>query len=301
MEKKSGASRVFNILLDIVVVGVIVLWAYFLYREFNLLPSGNENLKFTVFNIKALLFALFLIASITSLFYFNSISEKKNASLPGNERDIDSTVNSILALLKERSPVLPAAAVNEKDRKKDDHADEVADDRITKKFDPLLKILDAKDVKELFNETVRVCGNLLGAKKVSLFLLNSEKNKLVCVKKNGLYAEDEPSKEGDEGLAWYVHTQGKRMYATNIETHPEISRKNNPRYQTKSLIILPLKIFGEEKVGVINMTEKEGENGIFSKTDLEFANMMASLFEQKMENLVLFNTVDNLVKDKPSA
>lgn len=295
MEKKNGAGLVLNILLDVVVIAVIVLWAYYLYREFSQLPSGSENMKFTIFTIKSLLFSLFLIASVTCLFYINSISDKKNQPVAGTDRELHAKLNDVLEQLKNR----PAAAAPDKDKKAEARPEEAAEDKTAKKLEPAAKILDAKDIQELFSDTVNTCGGILGAKKVSLFLLNSEKSRLVCVKKNGFYTGEQGNIETSEGLAWNAHVQGKRMFVTNIETHPGISRKNNPRYQTKSLMILPLKIFGEEKVGVLNMTEKEGENGIFSKSDLEVAGLIARMFEQKMENLVLYDTVDNLVKDKP--
>lgn len=299
MEGRSGAGKALNIILDIIVAAVIVFWAYMLYREFNQLPLNGENRVFTVFNIKVLLFSLFLIASITSLFYFNVIFEKRSrsdSSQPGAasvDRAVIDSLGEIKSMLGKRTPDIEPSP--EKERISEERMEE----NITRKFDQAQRLLSVKDIDSLFSETVISCGNLLGAKRVSLFLVDTEKKKLVCVRKSGFSGADKSAIETSEGLAWYVHNQGKRMYATNVETHPEISRKNDPKYRTKSLIILPLRIFGDEKVGVLNLTEKEGNNGIFTKSDLEFANLLSALFEQKMENLVLYDSLDNVIKDKP--
>lgn len=300
MNERSNAGRILNIILDVVVAAVIVFWAYLLYREFNQLPLSSENRVFSVFNIKVLLFSLFLIASITSLFYFNVIFEKRSRpdaeqnSFAGNsDRKVIDALGEIRELLNKR-PVNAAVEVP-----KEQKTGEQLEEKITRKFDLAQRIFLVKDVNELFTETIQLCGNLVGAKRVSLFLTDPEKKKLVCVKKCGVFSGEKEGIETNGGLDWYVHSQGKRMYATNVETHPEISRKNDPKYRTKSLIILPLRIFGDEKVGVLNMTEKEENEGIFTKSDLEFANLLAAMFEQKMENLVLYDSLDSLIKDKP--
>lgn len=296
--RRTMIRRILNGALIVAVAGVVAVWAYMLNQDFQGLPADTVSLRYSVFNIKVLLFALFLIASITIVYYLNAIMDRKSprdeSSAPGGEdaaRILDRIEDLKKSLHRPAGAPEPAKG----------HSDASPEEKAIRKLEPALKLLWVKTVGELFSQTVETASELTGARRVSLFLYGRDNKKLYSVKTLGSFPQDPAGRgpiEAEEGISWYVFQQGKRLFATNIESHPEIARKNKPQYSTRSLIVIPLKIFGDEKVGVLNLSEKTGDGGVFSKADLELASLIGYYFESRMENFVLYQSVDDLCRDR---
>lgn len=89
-------------------------------------------------------------------------------------------------------------------------------------------------------------------------------------------------KFGDRIAGW-VAIEGKPLFIEDIERDPRFGRKNTPRYTTKSLISLPIKV-NSTVVGVINLNNKKS-NEPFSKVDLYIATELTERISKFLEKL----------------
>jgi putative methionine-R-sulfoxide reductase with GAF domain len=307
-------NKVFKIILAVLVVGIAGLWIYLLYQEFQLLPVQNENMKFVLFQIKALLFALYAIAAITLMMFFSLFSSRQKPqpvskeqvspaldqfSVEGSENasvDVMLNLQSIRQLLSSKMDIIDN--IWENYNKTDDpggKTDSIGEEELMRVLSTQIQLLGTANFPDLLNSLVENASQIIGAKRVSLFLYNPAKKNLKMVKGIGFESDETIETNADEGFAGYAFKSGKRIFVTNIETHPQLGRKNKPQYNSKSFIIFPIRLFLQDNcIGVLNLTEKQGENGIFNMVDLEKMNILVNNFRLKMENMILlreFNKV----------
>lgn len=76
-----------------------------------------------------------------------------------------------------------------------------------------------------------------------------------------------------ESVAGWVAIEGKALLIEDIEKHPQFGRRNLPRYNTKSLLSVPLKR-GEKVLGVLNMNNKRTSEP-FTDRDLAIATVLS--------------------------
>ncbi|OHD56617.1 MAG: hypothetical protein A2014_04305 [Spirochaetes bacterium GWF1_49_6] len=300
-------NKVVKIILAVLVAGIAGLWIYLLYQEYQQLPAQSENTKFLIFQIKALLFALYVIASLALMMYFSlsssrqkAIPEKQEAASPllehfsveGTEHanvDVMLNLQSIRQLLSSKMNIIDT--IWENYNRTEDSAgkgETVGEEELLKVLSTQIQLLGTSNFPDLLNSLVESASQMIGAKRVSLFLYNPGKKNLKMVKGIGFDTDEPIETTADEGFAGYAFSSGKRIFVTNIETHPQLGRKNKPQYSSKSFIIFPIRLFLQDNcIGVLNLTEKEGENGIFNMVDLEKMNILVNNFRLKMENMIL--------------
>jgi len=93
-----------------------------------------------------------------------------------------------------------------------------------------------------------------------------------------------------EGIAGKVVEMGEAVVVEDIEKDPRFGRASDPRYGGGSFICMPLRV-GERIVGVVNLAKKEvapGSTGVFSQTDLQFLNALATYTAYAVDNARLF-------------
>jgi two-component system NtrC family sensor kinase len=93
-----------------------------------------------------------------------------------------------------------------------------------------------------------------------------------------------------EGVAGKVVEMGEAVVVEDIEKDPRFGQQNDPRYGGKSFICMPLRV-SERIVGVVNLSKKEvapGSTGVFSQTDLQFLNALATYTAYAVDNARLF-------------
>jgi len=93
-----------------------------------------------------------------------------------------------------------------------------------------------------------------------------------------------------EGVAGKVVEMGEAVVVEDIEKDPRFGQVNDPRYGGKSFICMPLRV-SERIVGVVNLSKKEvapGTSGVFSQTDLQFLNALATYTAYAVDNARLF-------------
>jgi len=93
-----------------------------------------------------------------------------------------------------------------------------------------------------------------------------------------------------EGVAGKVVEMGEAVVVEDIEKDPRFGQANDPRYGGGSFICMPLRV-AERIVGVVNLSKKEvapGQTGVFSQTDLQFLNALATYTAYAVDNARLF-------------
>ena len=93
-----------------------------------------------------------------------------------------------------------------------------------------------------------------------------------------------------EGVAGKVVEMGEAVVVEDIEKDPRFGQQNHPRYGGGSFICMPLRV-AERIVGVVNLSKKEvapGTTGVFSQTDLQFLNALATYTAYAVDNARLF-------------
>src|SRR5262249_57501134 len=93
-----------------------------------------------------------------------------------------------------------------------------------------------------------------------------------------------------EGIAGKVVQMGEAVVVEDIEKDPRFAQANDPRYGGGSFICMPLRV-AERIVGVVNLAKKEvapGTTGVFTQTDLQFLNALATYTASAVDNARLF-------------
>ena len=86
-----------------------------------------------------------------------------------------------------------------------------------------------------------------------------------------------------EGIAGWVALEGESLLVEDIERDPRFRRKSMPRYNTKSLLSLPLKI-RDQIIGVLNLNNKKNGEP-FTRRDLFIASVVSERFLHLIERL----------------
>jgi len=132
----------------------------------------------------------------------------------------------------------------------------------------------ATDVREALTSILSLAIDVIGAKLGSVMILDSEKNELYIGASCGLedsVVQKTRMKLGSS-ISGYVAKTGKPLIVEDIERDPRFARINRQKYESKSLISVPL-IYKDELFGVINLNNKV-DGKPFSQDDL---SMLASL------------------------
>lgn len=130
------------------------------------------------------------------------------------------------------------------------------------------------DVKEALTSILSLAIDVIGAKLGSVMILDAEKNELYIGASCGLednVIQNTRMKLGSS-ISGYVAQTGKALIIEDIEKDPRFARINRQKYESKSLISVPL-IYKDQLFGVINLNNKVDGNP-FTQDDLF---MLASL------------------------
>lgn len=155
-----------------------------------------------------------------------------------------------------------------------------------------LLFIETKD--ELHKTILEIAADLLNATQGSIMLMDKTGENLRIVFTMGMsqhLAQCMMVKVG-RGIAGKVAKTGIPLLVNDIEKDSRIGIRNRPRFKSKSLICLPLKL-KEKIIGVLNLSDKE-DLGVFTESDkdllLSFANMASLMIERTLvkEESVVF-------------
>lgn len=143
------------------------------------------------------------------------------------------------------------------------------------------------EIQELLQLAVTVIAEMLSAKIVSLMLLEQEKKELFIKVAYGLDESVVARARArlGSGIAGKVAETGEPLLVENIETSTAAGgpNKNNPQYETKSLLSVPLKI-GSAVVGVVNVNNKTSGQA-FNRDDLALLMSLTQRFSKVLERI----------------
>jgi K+-sensing histidine kinase KdpD len=150
----------------------------------------------------------------------------------------------------------------------------------------LFDSIDARDeIQEMFQLSVRVIAEMVTAKIVSLMLLDQEKKELFIKVAYGLDEKIVAHTRArlGTGIAGKVAESGEPLLIENVETSSLKGAPNNPQYETKSLVSVPLKI-GSTVIGVINANNKTSGKA-FNQDDLALLMSLSQRFSKVIERI----------------
>lgn len=138
--------------------------------------------------------------------------------------------------------------------------------------------------EELYKNVLEIAADLVRASCGSIMLIDKSGRSLrigFCVGMNLQLARSISIRIG-EGIAGRVASSGQPMLVDDIEKDSRIGMRNRPRFKTKSLLSVPLKL-KERTIGVLNLSDKD-DSGIFSEVDMNllasFANLASLMIER---------------------
>jgi diguanylate cyclase (GGDEF)-like protein len=144
-------------------------------------------------------------------------------------------------------------------------------------------LLFAESKEELYRSTLEIAADLVGASRGSIMLVDkSEKSMQIgfCKGMNSQLAQTITVRVG-EGIAGRVASSGLPLLVDDIEKDSRVGMRNRPRFRTKSLLCVPLKL-KDKTIGVLNLADKENM-GNFSRGDLNLLDSFAKLASLMIE------------------
>ena len=161
----------------------------------------------------------------------------------------------------------------------------------------------AESKEELYENVLEIAAELVGASRGSIMLIGKSGRSLhigFCKGMNLQLARSISIRIGD-GIAGRVARSGLPLLIDDIENDSRIGMRNRPRFKTKSLLSVPLKL-KDKTIGVLNLSDKDNL-GIFSEADLHllasFANLASLMIErawtlEKSHKLEQLSVTDHL-------
>jgi diguanylate cyclase (GGDEF)-like protein len=145
-------------------------------------------------------------------------------------------------------------------------------------------LLFAENKEELYKTVLEIAADLVGASRGSIMLIDKNGKNLqigFCKGMNSSVAQSITVKLG-EGIAGKVACSGVPLLVDDVEKDDRVRMPNRPRFKTKSLLCVPLKL-KDKTIGVLNLSDKE-DMGAFNESDLNllasFANLASLMIER---------------------
>jgi diguanylate cyclase (GGDEF)-like protein len=144
-------------------------------------------------------------------------------------------------------------------------------------------LLSAENKEELYKNLLEAAADLVGAARGSLMLVDKSGQRLQIGFSKGMnerLAQTITVKVG-EGIAGKVASNGLPLLIDDIEKDPRVAISNRPRFRTKSLLCMPLKL-KDRTIGVINLSDKKNLKA-FTEADMNFLASFANLASLMIE------------------
>jgi diguanylate cyclase (GGDEF)-like protein len=139
---------------------------------------------------------------------------------------------------------------------------------------------------ELYKTILEIAADLLNASQGSIMLIDKNGETMHIVFTKGLtlhIAQCLPMKVG-KGIAGRVAQTGLPLLVNDVETDTRVAMLNRPRFKSKALICIPLKL-KEKIIGVLNLSDK-ANLAPFNDDDMQlltsFANLASLMIERTL-------------------
>ncbi len=155
----------------------------------------------------------------------------------------------------------------------------------------VLKLEDALD------RIVNLAADVLGAKLGSLMILDEKENVLTIKAARGLEQDivKQTRQRVGGSISGWAAQKGEPLLVEDIESDPRFRRLNREKYETRSLLSVPLKLKGKT-LGVLNMNNKLSGQP-FNQSDLRLLSTFASQAALAIENATLFEESRKRIKE----
>jgi diguanylate cyclase (GGDEF)-like protein len=195
-----------------------------------------------------------------------AISQASRSTISSLETDIElisSLLNNSISLIKEKIFGLT----------KEQETDVIT--RFYDLFEKSRQLLLTLEPTKLYSLVVNLASKAMNAEICSLMLFDKKKEELTIKAAVGLdkrIMEETRFKKG-VGIVGYVVQTGKPLLVGDITNDLRFNiKKSSPKYYTKSLISVPLKV-GDEVFGIINVNNK-ASRAPFNETDLKLLSII---------------------------
>jgi len=144
-------------------------------------------------------------------------------------------------------------------------------------------LLSAESKEQLYENLLETAVDLVGAARGSIMLVDETTQNLRIGFSKGMthqLAQTITVKVG-EGIAGKVASNGIPMLVEDIDRDPRVAISNRPRFRTKSLLCMPLKL-KDSTIGVINLSDKKNLKA-FTEADRTSLTSFASLASLMIE------------------
>ncbi len=140
-----------------------------------------------------------------------------------------------------------------------------------------LTLSSSERLDDLLERIVTLAAGVLGARVGSIMLLDPEGKYLSIRAALGLSPEviETTRLEVGASIAGQAAQTGQPILVKDLETDPRFARASLQKYETKSLLTVPLKL-GEKVLGVLNLADKQDASS-FTEEDLILLSAFASL------------------------
>jgi len=147
-----------------------------------------------------------------------------------------------------------------------------------------LLLVESKE--ELYEAILGIAADLVDATQGSIILIDKDGEEMHIVFTLGMtlkVARSLPIKVG-KGIAGKVALTGEPLLVNDVEIDSRVAMANRPRFKSKSLVCIPLKL-KERIIGVLNLSDKKNL-APFSDADLQiltsFANLASLMIERTL-------------------
>jgi len=153
------------------------------------------------------------------------------------------------------------------------------------------------DLQKLLNQIVLGAAKVVKAQTGSVMLLDEDSSTLFISAAIGLDQEtiQKTRLKLGESIAGFVFQKGKPVLVKDIEKDPRFRRINKERYETRSLVSVPLKV-GDRILGVLNMSNKKSGQ-VFDKRDLRVLSTFAAEATIAVENAKLIEQLQKRLSE----
>lgn len=142
-------------------------------------------------------------------------------------------------------------------------------------YEFLRSVASTLDTQQTYDSVLVKFGEMMGAERCSLMILNEESNELAleAAVGAGLDRTMPIRVKLGEPIAGAVLASGAAMLVQDAELDSRVPRARPGRYRTRSFISFPI-AFGQRKVGVVNLTDRVG-GAPYDMEDLALLELMS--------------------------
>ncbi|HEB12659.1 MAG TPA: response regulator [Actinobacteria bacterium] len=206
---------------------------------------------------------------------------------PFSPRELAVRVRRVLDMKDKTKKSVPAPALSHLEQKID---------ALSALHNVSTAMVGIRDIDELLQYILEQSLDVANAKIGSVMLLD-EQNNLRISNSNGLSRQisNQIRIKLSEGISGSVAETGKPLLITNIEENNRFKRRSRQKYETKSLICVPIRM-RDRVIGVLNVNNKKSGD-VFNQEDLEILTLLANQAGVAIDNAELYKTMNESLVD----